>query len=89
MIIFKHILLIVFSVLYGIALTFVQEIEVVGKKSIKDTVEVILAAACLTSIDFMSDVFEIKHYVDLLCYLIILIIIIVGPICIKKQKKRK
>ena len=89
LILFKHIFLIVFALMYGLALAFLQEMEVVGKKNIKNTVEVILAAACLTSIDFMSDAFEINHYVDLLCYFIILIITIVVPICMRKAKKRK
>lgn len=87
MILFKHIFLIVFAFMYGFALAFLQEMEVVGKKNIKNTVEVILAAACLTSIDLMSDAFEINHYVDKICYLIILLCVI--AIAIYKRKKKK
>ena len=87
MILFKHILLIVFAFMYGLALAFLQEMEVVGKKNIKNNVEVILAAACLTSIDLMSDAFEINRTVEILCYLILLLCVI--AIAIYKRKKKK
>ena len=76
------------SFAYGIALTFIQQIDIVNKKNIKNIVELILAFACLTSIDFMSEVFEVNHCVELLCYLIISIIVILIPICVKKYKSK-
>ena len=89
MIIFKHILLVILSILYGVSLMFVNEAIDINKNKIKHISVIILAVACLLSIDFMSYVFEINYYIEWLCYLIMVIINVATPICMKKFKKSK
>lgn len=89
MFIFKHILLIILSFLYGIAIMILQETEFANRKFIKNIVDLILATACLTSISFMSHVFEINHYIELLCYLIMIVISILLPIFIQNKNRKK
>ena len=84
---FLHILVVAISIVYGGALFYLDSvIPKEGNRSIRNFVEVILAFACITSIDFMSHAFEINRGIEVLCYLLMLLIVLVFPAVVKRFK---
>ena len=84
MISLKEVIVILLSILYGIALASATTLEFDSKhKKLYRFSNLIFTLACLTSLSFMSAVFEIKKSIEYVCYVNILVIILIAPM-IKK-----
>lgn len=93
MISLRDAIVIISSILYGVALASGSAVKVDTKhKKLSEISYLILTMACITSISFMSTVFEVNKYVEYLCFVIMLVIVLVGPIVTKliltKLKKK-
>ena len=81
MVAIKIVIIILFSVLYGIALAskIFTKNETKYKK-LSDFADLVFSSACLTSIDFMSHILDINEYIKFLCIAIAFIVIpVVAP----------
>ena len=83
MILLKHFIVLFASVFYGISLSYISNMS--EKRLIKRIVDLVLAVACLTSIDFMSTVFEICSWVKYLCFILMAFSVIVLPLLLKNK----
>lgn len=85
--IFESVLMVFLTILYGMALAYLESI-VEGKenKILGEGALAVLTAACIISIEFMADVFEIIKVIHFGCYLIIVTAFISTLIIGKKRK---
>ena len=85
--IFESVLMVLLSILYGMALAYLESI-VQGKenKILGEGALAVLTAACIISIEFMADAFEITKVIHWGCYLIIVTAFISTLIISKKRK---
>ena len=92
MVAIKIVIIILFSVLYGIALAskIFTKNETKYKK-LSDFADLVFGSACLTSIDFMSHILDISEYIKFLCIVIAFIVIpvVAKIISVKLSKKDK
>lgn len=84
MILFKHLIVLFASIFYSLSLFYIENKLSEGANNkegmIKQAAVAILTAACLTSISFMSAVFEIRRSVEIICYATMILIVIGLPI---------
>ncbi|MBQ9801799.1 MAG: hypothetical protein IJW51_01845 [Clostridia bacterium] len=85
----KYLIILFAAIFYALSLVYITTISASKHKSIKHGAELILAAACLTSIDFMSDAFEIANWFENLCYILMIFIVVVLPLAMQKLKDKE
>ena len=88
MIVLKNLLIIFISVIYALSLSYTVELKFKINEGIKKSVDLVLAMACLTSIDFMSDALEGLVWIKYLSYIMMLLIIFVTPLMINLKKRQ-
>lgn len=86
MIVFKHLIVLLLSIGYGFSLSYITNISNNTNKC-KIIADLFLTAACLTSVDFMSYVFNIGSWLEKLCYVLMACIVILPPLIRKMIKK--
>ena len=80
MISLRYTIVILLSIIYGIALTSKNNSKC---SKLSELSNLIFAFSCITSISFMSAVFEINRRIENLCYVIMLVLVLGVPIITK------
>ena len=88
MVVFQNLLIIFLSVVYALSLSYIVELNFKINKTVKSSIELVLAMACLTSIDFISDALGALKYVKYSSYILMILILYGIPLIIKFKKRQ-
>lgn len=88
MVVFENLLIIFISVIYALSLSYIVELNFKINKTVKSSIELVLAMACLTSIDFISDALGALKYVKYSSYILMILILYGMPLIIKFKKRQ-
>ncbi|MBQ4509582.1 MAG: hypothetical protein II984_02560 [Clostridia bacterium] len=88
MVVFENLLIIFISVIYALSLSYIVELNFKINKTVKSSIELVLAMACLTSIYFTSDALGALKYVKYSSYILMILILYGMPLIIKFKKRQ-
>ena len=88
MVVFENLLIIFISVIYALSLSYIVELNFKINEIVKRSVELVLAMACLTSIDFISDALGALKYVKYSSYILMILILYGMPLIVKFKKRQ-
>lgn len=88
MVVFENLLIIFISVIYALSLYCIVELTFKINEIVKRSVELVLAMACLTSIDFISDALGALKYVKYSSYILMILILYGMPLIVKFKKRQ-